>query len=598
VQRQVFLTGGTGFLGKVVLEALLRRRAELGIERVVLLIRAPSAAIARARLEASVLASPCFSKLDPGWQKVLAALPGDICEARLGLEAGDANALHARLTHVIHCAASIDFDLPLPEAARVNALGALELLELARCCEKLERCVSVSTAYVTPHPRNAGAFRVEERLAPLRGPLAGDPERLLEACLADSPAARETQRASGHPNSYTFTKCLAEQLLAARRGSVPLAIVRPSIISASLREPFPGWIDSHAAFAATVALMGTGQLRAVAADPAARVDLVPVDAVAERVLGAAFGAPRSTAPGEPEILHAVSGSAGQVSVAQCQDAILGFFSRYRAGRGPQLRHVGPIGLGFALRSALHQELPARAAALLEGLRGRPRQRRALIAAAERLAQVNRSFAYFTHHSFDFRSSRPLPAEFSGPDYLRTICRGVHDHLLRLDSRETPLALRGSRKLLQRLRAEPRISFDLESFDAAAPALAAAERVLLVPSRADRRSLSALRMLRRLRPDLGLASSLLCGAGLAAERLRRVQRAHARACVLPIAIAFDAEPEPRALHLRCARAFELGRETDVDALVHAVAEELTRAGESAPRARRRARGAREPRRGDE
>ena len=63
----------------------------------------------------------------------------------------------------------------------------------------------------------------------------------------------------------------------ARRGSVPLEIVRPSIISASWRHPFPGWIDSSAAFAGVVLLVGMGHLRALIADPAAKVDLVPVD---------------------------------------------------------------------------------------------------------------------------------------------------------------------------------------------------------------------------------------------------------------------------------------------------------------------------------
>ena len=35
----ILLTGSTGFVGKVVLEELLRRREELGIEKIHLLIR-------------------------------------------------------------------------------------------------------------------------------------------------------------------------------------------------------------------------------------------------------------------------------------------------------------------------------------------------------------------------------------------------------------------------------------------------------------------------------------------------------------------------------------------------------------------------------
>lgn len=590
MQQRVLLTGGTGFLGKVVLETLLRRRAELGIERVWLLIRAPSAAIARARLEAHVIASPCFSRLEPGWQKCVEALAGDLLQPGLGLEAAERQRLYRDLTHAIHCAASIDFDLPLPEAARVNAQGALEVLELARSCPRLERLASVSTAYVTPHPRDGRLARVDEVLAPLRGPHASDPERLLEECLLDSAAAHRALRESGHPNSYTFTKCLAEHLLAARRGGVPLVLVRPSIISASRAYPFPGWIDSHAAFAATVALMGTGQLRAVAADPAAHVDLVPVDEVAERVVAASFGPPAASESATLEILHAVAGRAGQVSVEQCRATILDFFSRHRAGRGPQLRYLGPVGLEFSLREALYQELPVRAAALLQGLRGRPRQRAALLAAAERLALMNRSFAYFTHHSFDFRSSRPLAQDFDGGAYLRTICRGVHDHLLRLDSRETPLPERGSRALLGLVRASPRISFDLDSFEDARAEIEASERVWMVPSRGDRLALRALRALRNARPELGLERAELCAAPLGVEALRRLQAAGGRACVLPIGIGFEAEPAPGRVHLVCGRPCSVEAKAQLESLVGELEAELSLATPELGRLRRRPRAA--------
>ena len=42
-----------------------------------------------------------------------------------------------------------------------------------------------------------------------------------------------------HPNTYTFTKAVAENLLAEERGSLPVAIFRPSIVTGSFQEPFP-----------------------------------------------------------------------------------------------------------------------------------------------------------------------------------------------------------------------------------------------------------------------------------------------------------------------------------------------------------------------
>ena len=40
-----------------------------------------------------------------------------------------------------------------------------------------------------------------------------------------------------YPNTYTFTKAIAERLLLDERGHVPAVIFRPSIVTASLKEP-------------------------------------------------------------------------------------------------------------------------------------------------------------------------------------------------------------------------------------------------------------------------------------------------------------------------------------------------------------------------
>lgn len=41
------------------------------------------------------------------------------------------------------------------------------------------------------------------------------------------------------PNTYTYTKQLAEDLLIKEGAGLPLAIVRPSIVGASWKEPLP-----------------------------------------------------------------------------------------------------------------------------------------------------------------------------------------------------------------------------------------------------------------------------------------------------------------------------------------------------------------------
>ena len=47
-----------------------------------------------------------------------------------------------------------------------------------------------------------------------------------------------------HPNTYTLTKHYAEQIVVDYHEKLPLCIVRPSIVTPAVHEPFPGWIDN------------------------------------------------------------------------------------------------------------------------------------------------------------------------------------------------------------------------------------------------------------------------------------------------------------------------------------------------------------------
>jgi fatty acyl-CoA reductase len=423
--RVVLLTGATGFVGKVVLEELLRRGDELGLSRVWLLIRSGDREQAQARLRAELLRSACFAALAPGWERRVEALAGDLARPRLGLDAETRERVVAEATHVVHCAASIDFDLPLGEATEVNTTGALHALELARACRRLESFVAVSTAYVTPHPRpRTGALRrVGEGLAPL----PGDPAALYAAIQAGRVDASRLLAETGHPNTYTLTKCLAEHLVAERAGGLPVTLVRPSIISASRERPRAGWIDSAAAFAGFVAMIGTGRLRVVAGDRRARVDVVPCDEVARRIVAAAF----SPAPaGRLRIRHAVAGLDGSLPIPLCRERIVAWFSRHPIGGEPRLSFVGRRGPAFLAAHALRHELPGLGASLWLALRRRPDARQSVRRLLERQRAANRDFAYFTHASFDFESSVPLDPRLDPERYIDLVCEGVSRHLLR------------------------------------------------------------------------------------------------------------------------------------------------------------------------
>ena len=54
------------------------------------------------------------------------------------------------------------------------------------------------------------------------------------------------------PNTYTYTKHLAEHLLISEGSDLPLAILRPSIVGASWKEPFPVSIYSETFYSGCV----------------------------------------------------------------------------------------------------------------------------------------------------------------------------------------------------------------------------------------------------------------------------------------------------------------------------------------------------------
>lgn len=432
---RVLVTGCTGFVGKVVLEELMRRREEIGIERVYLLIRPRRRKTPDERFDHYVAPSKCFSRLEPGWRKYCHPIAGDMLHDDLGIGADDAALLHNDLTHIIHCAASVRFDLPVAEAAEINISGALRILEFARGCSDLQRLVDVSTAYVTPHPGN-GVLQVEEKLVDL----PFDAETVYATILAGEAEEKELLSKTGHPNTYTFTKCLAELILAKRRGDVPLTLLRPSIVSACRNYPFPGWIDSHAAYAAFISLLGAGHLRVVRTDPNTFIDVVPCDDVADRILSCAF---------EPElqdplvIRHAVLGLEKSGSSSHLARTHERHFKATPHEREAGLVYIGPSKGVFMLNELMHHQIPLATAKTHKRFKGQKRAAVRIKKLASALGYLDEAFNYFTHHTFDFRTTFPPLKDFDLESYLQSVSNGISEHLLKRNPVQAPLRMHGT-----------------------------------------------------------------------------------------------------------------------------------------------------------
>lgn len=148
----IFITGGTGFLGKVLIEKLLRSCQ--GIDRIYVLIRPSKTKNVESRLrdlinsqvtKQDVQALICFnwptliftSKAfdtirSSGLLAKILAVEGDLELPKLGLCAKDQETIIKNVSVVFHSAASINFDLPLKKAFELNFQGSRRVLELSK----------------------------------------------------------------------------------------------------------------------------------------------------------------------------------------------------------------------------------------------------------------------------------------------------------------------------------------------------------------------------------------------------------------------------------------------------------------------------------
>ncbi|KAI1611679.1 male sterility protein-domain-containing protein [Exophiala viscosa] len=264
-QPCVLLTGATGFLGKVVLQELCRQKNQgtLPTHKILLLIRSKAGTTIQQRFD-HMTQSLCFSRLDERWTGNIHLVEGDLQAPRCGLPLDSYVAICSQVTHIIHCAASVDFDMPLAKAASANIDSCLNILNLAQNCPHLQQMVTTSTAYVTPHT----ASPIKPELTPL-------------------PESAESLYRAIQSNTVDEKKLLesSENLISSRKaGSLPVTIVRPSIISAAWRYPFTGWLDSRAAVGGFVGLLGAGYLHVSDGRKDTRLDIVPVDQVANDLI--------------------------------------------------------------------------------------------------------------------------------------------------------------------------------------------------------------------------------------------------------------------------------------------------------------------------
>ncbi|KAI5577668.1 hypothetical protein BDE02_09G129100 [Populus trichocarpa] len=77
---------------------------------------------------------------------------------------------------------------------------------------------------------------------------------------------------------------MGEMLLMHFKDDLPLAIIRPTIVSSTYKDPFPGWIEGLRNIDGLIAGHGKGNLKCFISNPKSAIDVIPADMVVNAII--------------------------------------------------------------------------------------------------------------------------------------------------------------------------------------------------------------------------------------------------------------------------------------------------------------------------
>ncbi|XP_014240707.1 fatty acyl-CoA reductase 1-like [Cimex lectularius] len=270
--KNVLVTGGTGFMGKVLIEKLLRSCPD--VNTIYVLVRPKKGKTAQERWDAATQVA-LFDKLRqtmPEQLKRVYVVEGDIDKPDLGLSQEKKQLLKENVHFLYHAAAAVQFTEDLIYSFRENTYGTYLVAELAKSMKHLKCFIHVSTAYSNC---NMHCKNVLEEIYPLD--LNWKPLIDLHKSDPRTVAILKDKVMCGHPTTYTLTKGLAEQVMNDYSQYYPVIVIRPSLVLATLNDPMEGWVDMLNGLTTLILAVGAGVLRIIIGRKDSCLDFVSVD---------------------------------------------------------------------------------------------------------------------------------------------------------------------------------------------------------------------------------------------------------------------------------------------------------------------------------
>lgn len=278
--KTIFLTGATGFLGKIAIEKLLRCCPD--IEGIFILCRDKKGKNMHDRTE-EIFNDVLFSRLNqlnPKCRHKVTPIKGDVGEEGLGMSEVDRQLLASKVNVIFHIAATVRFDEKIRTAMGINVRGTLEMMRLGKECSSLDSFVHISTAFshCVRQFVDETYYEMPVNYQDLSALIKTKTDAELEELCLYKP----------WPNTYTFTKAMAEEVIKNEAGDLPIAIFRPSIVISTYEGPLRGWIDNVYGPTGVITGAGLGILRSLYCDGKNVAEIVPVDWVVNAMITTAY----------------------------------------------------------------------------------------------------------------------------------------------------------------------------------------------------------------------------------------------------------------------------------------------------------------------
>ncbi|XP_026390088.1 alcohol-forming fatty acyl-CoA reductase-like [Papaver somniferum] len=356
--KTILVTGATGFLAKLFVEKLLRVQPNL--KQLFLVIRAPDSASVTQRFHNEVIGKEVFRVLKKKHgvefnsfiSEKVTPVAGDVTLENLGINDSElTKKLWSEVDFVANFAATTNFDERYDVAFDINTMGAKHVLEFSKKCVKLKLLLHISTAYVwgeksgllLENPLRKGETlngttsvkldsQVEMKLISQRQKeLKAEQLPKKEETIAMKEFGLQRARLFGWPNTYVFTKAMGEMEigeLIESRNDLPVVILRPTIITSTFREPFPGWIEGVRTIDSIILGAGKGKVKCFLARADVIMDLIPGDMVVNAAIVAMISHANQPSDARQQFIYQVGSSArAPLETTRLRNYVYNYFSK-------------------------------------------------------------------------------------------------------------------------------------------------------------------------------------------------------------------------------------------------------------------------------